>query len=152
MDHNDDTFWGRTSPTASEMMESINKIMREIDRAVAIPGPLLASLSHPPLTATELGMMLPKTPPIILYHTPRGSNIFGLRVISSTYAAVREQYRFPRSKKKRIHKKWRKDPLNYWNAPRVHMFGNNIVGHPEIIQRMKDWIDRQDEAYDMKWR
>lgn len=71
----------------------------------------------------------PRPPQVILIHR------------SSTLLAERRQVRFPRSKKCRIRKKWRKDPRN-WRT-----FGNIVRGvdgsltvDPETFESMKTFL------------
>lgn len=70
-------------------------------------------------------------------------NIFGIKVISSPYATTREQFKFPRSKKKRIRKKWAKN-YKYNNeyfkdVPGIWIVGRNIIGHPTIIYKLTNF-------------
>lgn len=48
------------------------------------------------------------------------------------------QVRFPKSKKKRMRKKWAKNPKNHdWTADEhVYIFGNNIIAHPETLAKL----------------
>lgn len=46
------------------------------------------------------------------------------------------QYRFPRSKKKRIRNKWAKRPENFRADPKVYQFNGAIYGHPETIRNL----------------
>jgi hypothetical protein len=50
------------------------------------------------------------------------------------------QVRFPRSKKKRIRKKWRKKKENWGIKPgeKVYVMDGIIIAHPVIIQKIKD--------------
>ena len=66
-------------------------------------------------------------------------SIFGVRVVVSKNIPidrVRVQYRFPRSKRKRIRKKWREDMKNWkWEERHnAYMFGGTMYVHPE------DWV------------
>lgn len=61
----------------------------------------------------------------------------GVRVI--TDPAMTEQYRFPRSKSKRIRLKWKKDKRNY--RPARHAMVDNRRGviycHPSVAEAMR---------------
>ncbi len=61
---------------------------------------------------------------------------------------IREQFRFPRSKKARIRKKWRKNQENWRMSPSPDVFrldleaggmglGFTFTGHPETIRRLR---------------
>jgi hypothetical protein len=54
-----------------------------------------------------------------------------LNLIENIY--LEEQYRFPRSKKKRIQKKWKRDKRNWGPMRGVIVQGDNFYGHPSLI-------------------
>lgn len=58
-----------------------------------------------------------------------------IRIVADKYCplTVRRQFRFPRSKKKRIQKKWRKDPRN-WRDENVAFFIRTPKGTPHDDQ------------------
>ena len=63
-----------------------------------------------------------------------------------------DQYRFPRSKKKRIRNKWAKDPRNFMPSRRVCVAAGVLICHPvvaaEIRQKIaKEMAERVDEAF-----
>lgn len=78
---------------------------------------------------------------------------FGAHVISSEFMAdtVWEQFRFPRSKRKRIRKKWAKDRRN-WRSRHVpwetfyHFRDGTIAAHPKMIVEMQRAIEKVNEA------
>jgi hypothetical protein len=79
-------------------------------------------------------------------------SLSGIEIRTSPFALTREQIRFPRTKKKRIQKKWSKDKRNFTDRPGMYLIGSNIaVAHPEIYRKLKNTIDRQAEAYFKKW-
>lgn len=63
----------------------------------------------------------------------------GVRVYSSPHMADRKQVRFPRTKKRRIRKKWAKRPENYKTIPwdKVYQMGDAIYAHPAMIEKLK---------------
>ena len=63
----------------------------------------------------------------------------GFRVYSSPHMADRKQVRFPRTKKRRIRKKWAKRPENYRTIPwdKVYRMGDAIYAHPAMIEKLK---------------
>jgi len=77
----------------------------------------------------------------LMWSTP---GIFGLGmpIYSSPYLyeETRYQYRFPRSKKKRIRKKWRKDRRNWKNAhvPKIYIINGMIVMDPVSYEMYKN--------------
>ena len=66
-----------------------------------------------------------------------GNRIMGMNVIESPYAVSREQFRFPRTKKKRIQKKWRSDLRNFKDKPCAYLAGNSLYAHPVIYKSMR---------------
>lgn len=50
-----------------------------------------------------------------------------------------------RSKKRRIHKKWLKNPKNYKEVPddKYYVFGNNITCHPMLAGMVREAIERE---------
>lgn len=66
---------------------------------------------------------------------------FGVRIFESWHTA--EQYRFPRSKKRRIRKKWEKDDTNF-RASRTayHLPNGSIVCHPEMAEKIRREINK----------
>lgn len=63
----------------------------------------------------------------------------GLRVFSQPYMADWKQVKFPRSKKKRIQKKWSRRPENYRDVPwgTFYRIGDAIYAHPMMIEKWK---------------
>lgn len=55
-----------------------------------------------------------------------------IKVFSNPYCYRREQVRFPRSKKKRIRKKWAKNEKNFKNVPL--MFAINAIDYEDIFR------------------
>ena len=74
----------------------------------------------------------------------------GLHFYSAKWLAVREQYRFPRSKKKRIRKKWRRNERNWHTVPqrRIYRVGNCIYAHPVVIDELMYWINMKPKIGD----
>jgi hypothetical protein len=52
----------------------------------------------------------------------------------------REQVIFPRSKRKRILKKFENNPANYKDVPHMYFMGGGIVCHPEIYAQVKEFL------------
>ncbi len=63
-------------------------------------------------------------------------NIFGMRIISSPYAMNREQFKFPRSKKKRIRKKWAKNNKYFKDIPGMWIVNGDVIAHPSIVYKL----------------
>lgn len=103
---NDNSGNGTTTPTTAEIMDAMQKARAELD---AMPPPLIPGMSF--------GLPVP--------------------ILSSDYVAkeetTRKQVRFPRSKKVRIQKKWRKDWRNYETVTTtpVYAMGGRLIMHPE---------------------
>lgn len=70
----------------------------------------------------------------------------GYTIITSPMMGDRRQVRFPRSKKKRIRKKWRKNPKYWATIPweKAVRQGNVLIMHPILAQRMRDAIAAAD--------
>ena len=66
-------------------------------------------------------------------------DLIGFRIITEEYMADRKQVKFPRSKKRRIRKKWAKNPANYEWIPwdRVYQMGGTLVMHPMMLVKLK---------------
>ncbi len=56
----------------------------------------------------------------------------GITLIESPYAVTRGQFRFPKTKKKRILKKWSKRDSNFRDVPCIYAFADNFVAHHAI--------------------
>ena len=67
------------------------------------------------------------------------SSISGYRIVESLYLVKPIQVRFPRSKKKRMRKKWAKNPRNFTNKPSNEFLvsGDMIVGHPALVAELR---------------
>lgn len=61
--------------------------------------------------------------------------IYEMPLIELNQFADWKQFRFPRSKKLRIKKKWRKNAQNFRMVPQKKIFrvGNSFYAHPEIV-------------------
>jgi hypothetical protein len=75
----------------------------------------------------------------------------GLQIVTDVAMAdtVRKQIRFPRSKKKRIRKKWAKNPANWliYSVPWEHSYQLNgcLVMHPAMLEKVNRALaDRND--------
>ena len=68
----------------------------------------------------------------------------GMLIVTSDAMVDRVRYRYCRSKKKRIKKKWAKDPRNYRNVPKTDVIVrfDTIVCHPAILDSIKRLMER----------
>ncbi len=79
------------------------------------------------------------------------NTFYGMPVITSNYIGTdRIQYRFPKSKKKRIRKKWAKNPQNWKDVPRVASEAiingqKTLVIHPDTLAALEKHISKQNE-------
>jgi hypothetical protein len=55
-------------------------------------------------------------------------SVWGMPVHTSPYAEVKKQFRFPKTKKKRILKKFKKNEANYKMTPICIMFDPSAMG------------------------
>lgn len=64
----------------------------------------------------------------------------GIRVIQSLHATKRVQFRFPRSKSKRIRKKFQKNEKNFRTEPTAYFMQNrnSMVVHPTIYKTLTE--------------
>ena len=68
----------------------------------------------------------------------------GMTIHASVLATCPLQFRFPRSKAKRIRKKWAKDGRNFKRVPTSYLMNNNIlIAHPEIVNAIRKKIDQE---------
>jgi hypothetical protein len=62
----------------------------------------------------------------------------------------RRQFRFPKSRRKRIRKKWANDEANYRlekiKKPRMYQLGGQVFVGPGTLARLKEAIDEQHET------
>lgn len=67
------------------------------------------------------------------------ASVSALRIIENELLADRVQVRFPRSKKRRIQKKWRNREANYRMIPKrdVYRFGDALICHPDIAREIR---------------
>lgn len=65
--------------------------------------------------------------------------VSGLRIITNPYMADRVQVRVPRSKKRRIRKKWAKRPENYKIVPwdKAYQIGDVVYMHPSMAEKLR---------------
>ena len=65
---------------------------------------------------------------------------YGIQFISEPSMVDRYQFRFPRSKKRRIRKKWAKRAKNFRSTPQPFVYWmkdqNLMIGHPSIISEI----------------
>ena len=65
--------------------------------------------------------------------------------VISPYLTERVQIRFPRSKKKRIRKKWARDPKNFRDVPReyAYIIDEVMYMHPDTLARLQKVVSQQ---------
>jgi len=61
----------------------------------------------------------------------------GLPIIVSANACERKQFRFPRTKKRRVRAKWSKRERNFKYIPKAFWVGNQIICHPSIYAQLR---------------
>ena len=74
-------------------------------------------------------------------------NSFDLRESPLLMIQKSVQYRFPKSKKRRIRKKWSKRPWNFRLVPRecCYQFGNQIIVSPGLMAKIQAKLLKQEE-------
>ena len=74
----------------------------------------------------------------------------GLRIIQNVYCTVRQQYRFPRSKRHRIRAKWAKRERNYRHLPDPNMYvmrdQGAVVMHPATWRKLERELNTANTA------
>lgn len=63
----------------------------------------------------------------------------GFQIVESKTLVIKYQYRFPKSKRRRIRKKWKKD-LKNWKTkvdPQCYLLNNQIICHPEVAEKLR---------------
>ncbi len=63
----------------------------------------------------------------------------GFKIIESSTLVIKYQYRFPKSKRRRIRKKWKKD-LKNWRTkadPQYYFLNNQIICHPVMTEKLR---------------
>jgi hypothetical protein len=80
------------------------------------------------------------------YYNPQ----FPIKVVASPFLNITErvQVRFPRSKKRRIRKKWTRRQRNWRTveAHRAFMVRDTLVCHPSIVAKLQERVKRRVEA------
>ena len=66
------------------------------------------------------------------------------KMVRSYQITDRIQVRFPRSKKKRIRKKWAKQEKNfaYFPSKNIWKMGDTLIAHPEVIEKIMKEITK----------
>lgn len=64
-------------------------------------------------------------------------SLFGMAVYENPHCKVWTQVRFPRSRKKRMRKKWVKQDKNFEWRPGAYMISGGLHAHPVIIQELR---------------
>lgn len=75
------------------------------------------------------------------------SRLACLKLINDRFMCERKQVRFPRSKRKRIRRKWAKQAKNYRDVPlkTIYQLGDKLIGHPETLRRLSTEVDSESE-------
>jgi hypothetical protein len=115
----------------------------ELDKLLAIPRGKLVPDNCPSLPIAEARLERRFVASI--------GSIYGLKLVSSPYATIPTQFRFPRSKKKRLRKKWKKNKNNWRSEPAMFMMNDTAIAHPVIIAQIQESTKRQEESHFKKW-
>jgi len=72
--------------------------------------------------------------------------IAGMEVFESELVLDYKQFRFPKSKKRRIKKKWTKREVNWRNFPgkKALIFNNKMFVHPETYKKIQEAVNESD--------
>jgi hypothetical protein len=124
-----------TTATASATIAGIREAMKRFDQGFGI---------HNEKKTISCDPLLP------IPGVPFGA--VGLRTYSCSYMTdtLRTQIRFPRSKKKRIRRKWAKQVKNWKTEtipkPEVYMVNGTLVAHPEVLKGVCEELNRRMES------
>ena len=73
------------------------------------------------------------------------SLVGGLRIFENIHCSVRQQFRFPRSKRRRIRTKWANRERNFRHLPDPNVYvmeqQGAMVGHPATIAKLRRELD-----------
>jgi hypothetical protein len=71
--------------------------------------------------------------------------IIGINVFENRNLVVLEQFRFPKSKRRRIRDKWAARVTNsrWMPDPNVYRIDGNIIGHPAAIYRLRKRLEKK---------
>jgi hypothetical protein len=69
----------------------------------------------------------------------------GLRIIANPYTpeTVKQQFKFPRSKKKRIRKKWARNPKYRREVPAIWQMDGYLIMHPKTYARLMERFKKE---------
>lgn len=71
----------------------------------------------------------------------------GVQIVESILAVDRRQVRFPRTKKRRIQKKWQKQERNWRSTPAAFLLeGHTLYCHPVVARQLRDQLRREEDA------
>ena len=76
------------------------------------------------------------------------NNLCNFQIVESKTLVIRYQYRFPKSKRRRIRKKWRKDLKNYKTKPdpKYYFLNNRIICHPTMAEKLRKQMLTYEDA------
>lgn len=68
--------------------------------------------------------------------------MWGLKIVTNHNLVRKELKRMCRSKKKRVRKKWLRNPGNYrtFPDPNVYQTGNLLICHPQVAVAIKEQV------------
>jgi hypothetical protein len=65
------------------------------------------------------------------------SDYYGLKIFQSALIVKRVQFRRPRSRKRRIQRKWAARPENFRESPAAYIVNGNLYCHSTIAAKLK---------------
>ena len=73
-----------------------------------------------------------------------------MQIIESPHLTITKQFRFPKSKRRRIRKKWQKDSKNFRTVPRTDflILNNAIICHPLMARKLRKTLQKQQQNVD----
>lgn len=71
-------------------------------------------------------------------------------IIESPHLTTATQFRFPKSKRRRIRKKWSKNPKNFRTLPdqNFYQYDNKIICHPIMARRLRTTLQKEQRNVD----
>ncbi len=92
-----------------------------------------------PSIAQKMGELMPVDNSTGLRCNALHVDSLGMRVFSSPFVTIRKQVRFPRSKRKRIRRKWAKQAKNWAEEPAAYLVTQKMI--EPILKRQAEFMN-----------
>ena len=137
------------SPGVRDAMEALQeRVMREMEASLAIPSRYFEAFNKG--TASQVAMQDRLHATLTVDTLKEAARTIKATLgkigaplmycIESPHVGWMDQWRFPRSKRKRIRRKWANDLRNFKFKPASFMMGDTLVSHPSIVRQLKEAV------------